>query len=87
MKPSEMEAVFKPVVEHVIKLVWDQIQATNVKIKAVLLVGGFGQSSHLKDRLRSALVKRDKKNRSPAASARIDGCCSRCRHEGPSQLR
>lgn len=55
MKLSEMKALFEPIVKQVIKLVKDQIKATNVKIKAVLLVGGFGQNSYLKQRLRSAL--------------------------------
>jgi molecular chaperone DnaK (HSP70) len=61
MKPSEMQDIFEPVVEHVIELVWDQITATNVHVKAVLLVGGFGQSSYLKERIRSALIERDQK--------------------------
>ena len=57
MKLSEMEAVFEPVVERVIELVRDQISSTNVDVKAVLLVGGFGQSSYLKERLRNALAE------------------------------
>jgi hypothetical protein len=61
MKLSDMAAVFEPVVEHVIELVRDQITSTNVDVKAVLLVGGFGQSSYLKERLRTALAKTDQK--------------------------
>lgn len=37
------------------KLVKDQISASNVPIKAVLLVGGFGASNYLKERLRGAV--------------------------------
>jgi molecular chaperone DnaK (HSP70) len=61
MKLSDMEAVFEPVVNRVIELVHDQIASTNVGVKAVLLVGGFGQSSYLKERLRTALAKTDQK--------------------------
>lgn len=54
-----MEAIFDPVIKKVITLVQGQIVATkkNVKqdIKAVLLVGGFGQNFYLKERLRSSL--------------------------------
>jgi molecular chaperone DnaK (HSP70) len=57
MELSDMEAVFEPVVERVIELVRDQIASTNVGVKAVLLVGGFGQSSYLKERLRTSLAK------------------------------
>jgi ribulose kinase len=40
---------------EVIKLVKDQITASNVPIRAVLLVGGFGASNYLKERLRNAI--------------------------------
>lgn len=41
-----------------IKLVKDQISTSNVPIRSVLLVGGFGASNYLKERLRNA-VDRD----------------------------
>jgi hypothetical protein len=56
MKPSDMKDIFEPVVKQVIDLVWGQIKETRVKIKAILLVGGFGQNNYLKERLRSALI-------------------------------
>jgi tRNA A37 threonylcarbamoyltransferase TsaD len=55
MHPSDMKAIFEPIVKQIIKLVKDQIKATNMKIKAVLLVGGFGQNNYLKEEMRSAL--------------------------------
>jgi tRNA A37 threonylcarbamoyltransferase TsaD len=55
MKPSDLSKIFEPVVQGVIRLVQDQIEESNRKIKAVLLVGGFGQNNYLKERLRAAL--------------------------------
>lgn len=55
MKPSDLKAIFEPIVTQIIKLVKDQIKASNTKIKAVLLVGGFGQNNYLKEQLRIAL--------------------------------
>lgn len=56
MKPSDMKEIFEPIVKQVIDLVWGQIKATRRKIKAVLLVGGFGQNNYLKERLRKGLI-------------------------------
>jgi sugar (pentulose or hexulose) kinase len=50
-----LKEIFEHVILQVIKLVKDQIKSTNKKIKAVLLVGGFGQNAYLKERLRTAL--------------------------------
>jgi hypothetical protein len=55
MKPSDLKGIFEPIVEQVIELVKGQVEATHVQVKAVLLVGGFGQSNYLKERLRSSL--------------------------------
>lgn len=52
-----MNNIFEPVVGKIIKLVKGQILATNKKVNAVLLVGGFGQNNYLKERLRSSLGK------------------------------
>lgn len=54
--PSQMQAIFDPVIEQVVALVKAQIVSTKKDIKAVLLVGGFGQSFYLKERLRSSLA-------------------------------
>ncbi|KAL2117286.1 hypothetical protein VTJ04DRAFT_9454 [Mycothermus thermophilus] len=58
MKASDLRVIFEPVVQEVIKLVKDQITASKVPIKAVLLVGGFGASNYLKERLRNAIDPR-----------------------------
>jgi molecular chaperone DnaK (HSP70) len=57
LKGSDLKTIFEPVVLEVIKLVKDQITASNVPIRAVLLVGGFGASNYLKERLRIAIDK------------------------------
>ncbi|OBT67817.1 hypothetical protein VE03_02422 [Pseudogymnoascus sp. 23342-1-I1] len=55
IKPADMKAIFEPVIKKVIDLVNGQISASERKIRAVLLVGGFGQNNYLKERLRAAL--------------------------------
>ncbi|KAL4988050.1 hypothetical protein BDW68DRAFT_197008 [Aspergillus falconensis] len=56
ISPEEMHFIFEPLILKVIKYVQDQISACgNTEIRAVLLVGGFGQNSYLKERLRDAL--------------------------------
>ncbi|KAK4238359.1 chaperone protein DnaK [Achaetomium macrosporum] len=55
LKVSDLRVIFEPVVQEVIKLVKDQITSSRVSIKAVLLVGGFGASIYLKERLRAAI--------------------------------
>jgi hypothetical protein len=47
----EVFAIFDPVVDEVVSLVTSQIRATKQKVKAVLLVGGFGQNTYLMDRI------------------------------------
>ena len=46
---ADIRKIFEPVVEEVLKLVVSQIKATKKKIKAVLLVGGFGGNAYLRD--------------------------------------
>ncbi|KAK3343599.1 hypothetical protein B0T25DRAFT_302302 [Lasiosphaeria hispida] len=55
LKASDLQTIFEPVVQEVIKLVRDQITSSKVPIRAVLLVGGFGASNYLKERLRNAV--------------------------------
>ncbi len=55
LKASDLQAIFEPVVLEVIKLVKGQIATSKVEIRAVLLVGGFGASNYLKERLRNAV--------------------------------
>ena len=56
---AELSGVFRPVVDEVITLVKGQVRATKKKVKAVLLVGGFGQSAYLRDSIRIALEDSD----------------------------
>ncbi|KAL4813417.1 hypothetical protein BDW67DRAFT_177860 [Aspergillus spinulosporus] len=56
VSPEEMHFIFEPLILKVIKYVQDQISACgDTEVRAVLLVGGFGQNSYLKERLRDAL--------------------------------
>lgn len=64
LKASDLRTIFEPVVLEVIRLVKDQITTSKVPIKAVLLVGGFGASNYLKERLRNS-VDRDIKIMQP----------------------
>jgi phosphoribosylformylglycinamidine (FGAM) synthase-like amidotransferase family enzyme len=47
----EVRAIFDPVVNEVVSLVKSQIKATRRDVKAVLMVGGFGQNAYLKERI------------------------------------
>lgn len=55
LKASDLQTIFEPVVQEVVKLVKEQISSSKVPIRAVLLVGGFGASSYLKERLRNSV--------------------------------
>jgi hypothetical protein len=55
------KSIFDPVINEIVKLVKDQIRATEEvqkTVKAILLVGGFGENIYLHNRLR-AEVGRD----------------------------
>lgn len=45
------QRVFEPVVNQVLDLIEEQIQLSNVKLDAIFLVGGFGQSTYLYRRI------------------------------------
>ena len=49
---TEVRAIFDPVVNEVLKLVVGQIDAAKRPVKAVILVGGFGQNAYLRDAIR-----------------------------------
>ena len=49
---TEVRLIFEPVLDEVIKLVMEQLKASAKDVKAVLLVGGFGQSAYLRDSIR-----------------------------------
>lgn len=55
LKASDLQKIFEPVVLEVIKLAKEQIAASGLPIRAILLVGGFGASNYLKERLRNAV--------------------------------
>jgi hypothetical protein len=61
---SDLHIIFKPLIDNVINLVMEQIRTTKehirttksrTAIRAVLLVGGFGESTYLRESLRNAL--------------------------------
>ena len=59
MTGREIRDIFEPVVAEVLRLINGQIEATmkaTMKpVKAVLLVGGFGQNAYLRDRISEAI--------------------------------
>lgn len=52
---TTVKAIFEPVVNEVLKLVTGQIEAVKRPVKAVVLVGGFGQNAYLRDTIRDKL--------------------------------
>ena len=52
---TQLSTIFRPVFDEIIALVMGQISATAKPVKAVLLVGGFGQSSYLRQTIKDAL--------------------------------
>jgi len=52
---AELRTIFEPVVKEILDLVKGQIKATNSVVKAVLMVGGFGQNAYLRERIREAI--------------------------------
>jgi hypothetical protein len=57
LESDVIREILKPVIDEVVKLVLDQIRATNKDVKAVLLVGGFGGSQFLFQRLRETVPR------------------------------
>ena len=55
LKAMDLQMIFEPVILQIIQLVQEQIAGSRVGIRAVLLVGGFGSSAYLRERLRNAL--------------------------------
>ncbi|KAF4628841.1 hypothetical protein G7Y89_g9311 [Cudoniella acicularis] len=55
LKSSDVKEILEPVIAEVVKLVLDQIQTTSGGVKVVLLVGGFGTSMYLRERIREAI--------------------------------
>ncbi|KAM0535277.1 hypothetical protein ACHAO2_004228 [Verticillium nonalfalfae] len=58
LKVADLQTIFEPVILECIKLVSAQIAASGVPISAVLLVGGFGASNYLKERIRNAIDRK-----------------------------
>ncbi len=52
---AEVRTIFEPVVKDILGLVRGQIKATNTQVKAVLMVGGFGQNAYLRERIREEI--------------------------------
>lgn len=53
---ADVQGIFEPVVKEILKLVMNQIKATSTSVKAVLMVGGFGQNAYLRDRIRAEVA-------------------------------
>jgi hypothetical protein len=55
MTGTEVSKIFEPVVQEVVALVKGQIASTGKKVRAVLMVGGFGQNAYLRDTIRASI--------------------------------
>ncbi|PLB48097.1 actin-like ATPase domain-containing protein [Aspergillus steynii IBT 23096] len=55
MTGSEMSQLFLPVLGEIINLAKKQVQISKKEVKAIILVGGFGQSPYLQKLLRDSL--------------------------------
>ncbi|EEA19947.1 conserved hypothetical protein [Talaromyces marneffei ATCC 18224] len=55
IQKNDMHDIFEPIIHKIILFVQDQIRLSGGKAKSVLLVGGFGQNTYLKERLRESL--------------------------------
>lgn len=55
LQGTDIVNIFAPVLREIISLVKGQIKSTKRKVKAVLLVGGFGQSAYLRESLKKAV--------------------------------
>ncbi|THY31437.1 actin-like ATPase domain-containing protein [Aureobasidium pullulans] len=56
MSTQQVKAIFDPVIDEVLKLLDGQVDAIRAKgdiVSGIILVGGFGQSNHLYNRLKS----------------------------------
>ncbi|KAG8530983.1 uncharacterized protein KY384_004340 [Bacidia gigantensis] len=48
---TEVREIFEPVLDETVKLVTNQIEKSKKPIKAVILVGGFGQNTYLREEI------------------------------------
>ena len=55
MTGADIRTIFEPVVREILGLVKGQIKATKTTVKAVLMVGGFGQNAYLRERIREEI--------------------------------
>ena len=51
---ADVLGIFEPVVKEIMSLIEGQIAATKAHVKAILLVGGLGQNTFLRDSARQA---------------------------------
>ncbi|RYP13980.1 hypothetical protein DL765_006646 [Monosporascus sp. GIB2] len=54
LKATELHMIFEPIVLQVIRLVKEQINVSGVPIAKIMLVGGFGTSTYLRERIQAA---------------------------------
>lgn len=87
LQNRDLLAIFEPIVNEILQLVNDQIQSTNSDVKAVLLVGGFGSSMYLKDRLKASISPRIEGLQPPKAwLAVVSGACMKGLAEASDEL-
>ncbi|KAF2497640.1 hypothetical protein BU16DRAFT_606211 [Lophium mytilinum] len=56
MSQEEMQSrIFEPIIQDIINLVKEQLSSISTGVSAILMVGGFGQSEYLKNRVQAAV--------------------------------
>jgi tRNA A37 threonylcarbamoyltransferase TsaD len=55
LKSGDVKEILEPVVAEVVRLVLEQIKATDREVKSILLVGGFGGNKYLHERIQAAV--------------------------------
>ena len=77
MSGKELGKIFAPVTKEVVRLVKAQILQSPKRPKAVLLVGGFGQSSFLRDQIRQSIPDIDVKQPANGWTAVVQGALTK----------
>ena len=75
LSSTEIKEIFEPVISEILTLIQDQIQHTARKVKLILLVGGFGNSIYLLNRIQEMLGSNIEVKVSPDRYVPADQTC------------
>lgn len=86
MSGHDLVQVFRPVIKEIISLVQGQVDFCIMKPRAILLVGGFGANSYLREQLKKAFPAIDVMQPANAWTAVCRGCLSMAMTEATPDL-